>query len=82
MNYKPFSTIGLNNQSFSTRVNPVQKMSLEDKLMNSNYNGPLQGTLLGNNLSNFNFKQMNNGFVDLTVNENENKSASFLNKKD
>ena len=42
--------------------------------MNSNYNGPLQGTLLGNNMGNFNF-------VETSNKENENKSRSFLNKK-
>jgi hypothetical protein len=48
----------LNNQGFSGKVNPVQKITLEDKLWNSNYNGPLtaSGSLLGNNF-NFNFMQ-------------------------
>lgn len=54
-------------------------MTLEDKLMNSNYNGPLQGSLLGNNLSNFNFKQMN--VNSKKINEIENESRSFLYKK-
>lgn len=69
-------------------------MSLEDKLMNSNYNGPLQGSLLGNNLSSYNFKQKK--FVENnSKNTNDkyenyitpryeiaNESRSFLNKKD
>lgn len=88
-NYKPFSTVGLTNQSFSDKVNPIQKMTLEDKIMNSNYNGPLQGTLLGNNMGVFNFKQTNrNSKTYVYVNDNNNKineieekTESFLNGK-
>ena len=47
---------------------------MEDKIMNSNFNGPLQGSLFGSNLSNFNFKEKDN--------EIEMKNNSFLNKKD
>ena len=62
----------MNNQSFPDKVNPFQKMTLEDKIFNANFNGPLQGSLLGS--SNFNFKEKNT--------EIEMKNTSFLNKKD
>lgn len=88
VNYKPM-TIGLNNQGFSGKVNPMQKITLEDKLWNSNYNGPITpSSLLGNNFNNINFKQKANTKLkgvnrSRINNRNElfKKSESFFNKK-
>ncbi len=72
----------------------MQKINLEDKLWNANYNGPLPltGSLMGNNFNNFNFKQKNSSVKSVNNNNlnyrngkeniNINKSTSFLNKKD
>jgi len=71
------TTIGLSNQNINNNSllignNLFNSLDLDDKLLNNNFNGPIQPSLLKNLPGGINFKQKNN--------EIEEKANSFLKK--
>lgn len=68
-NNKPPTTIGLTSHRIINSNSLFGNIQMDDKVVNSSYNGPIQNSLLGN-IPGFNFKQTNSN--------SDIKSNSFL----